>query len=119
MNVNESESSKDPRLTPELEEAVRNAFRILSEKLKGGDRIFVDENGDRCYIVLTNPAGNLSIDNVKTHDSYLLWENGEISASSIGGDYTKVVNLPSPDELNALISEIGRLTEQELPKEPK
>jgi hypothetical protein len=116
MSELKSEGERESRINPELMDAVQDAFTDLSEMLKGGDKIFVDENGNERYLVLTNPAGNLSIHNYQTGVDYLLWEDGEIE-SLLDSDSGEIIDLPTPEELDNIIDEIkGKLTERELPE---
>ncbi|MBI2552811.1 hypothetical protein HYW17_05960 [Candidatus Uhrbacteria bacterium] len=109
---NEGESSP---VRPEMSETVKNAFRRLSEVVKSGDRVFVDENGDKRYLVLRNPAGNISVHNYETGHDYLLWEDGEIEGLS-SSEPDKVVDSPSSETWETILNEIEALTPQELPE---
>lgn len=111
---NEGEPSS---VHPEMREAVQNAFGRLSKVVKSGNRVFVDENGDKCYLVLRNPAGNISVHDYGTGHDYLLWENGEIEGLSLS-EPDKVVDLPSSETLDTILNEIETLTPQELTEEP-
>ena len=63
---------ESPLMHPEIKDAVKNAFRCLSERLKGENRIFVDKDGNKRYLILKNPAGNLSVHSYETGDDYVL-----------------------------------------------
>lgn len=117
-NMKKRIEGESPFMHSELKEAVQNAFRRLSEKVKEGDRIFVDESGEKRFLVLKNPAGNLSMHSYETGDNYLLWENGEIEGLSTS-DPDKAVDLPSSEELETVLNKIETLMPQELPEEPK
>ena len=96
-------------------EAIKTVFERLSRKIAGKDILFKDEQDKERFLVMLNPAGNLSIHDYETGNDCLVWDDGKIEALSTS-DPEKIVDSPSVERLTEIADEVESLRGEELEK---